>query len=197
MPTFPSTVTPKSISPFNYKFVKLLYEFDKGYKSTRSQYSKPLRNFSWEFLGLTATEKIELTNFIQLVRGETSTFDINWPFGHTVIGATNATPIVVTVQYYHNFLNGDSVTISGVEGNTNANGTFVLSNVTLNTFTLVGSAGNGTFADVNNDAVAKLKLTNVKFVFNEGLSGEITKILGPDSNNSGIYHFLLSFEQIY
>ncbi len=46
----------------------------------------------------------------------------------TVTDATNATPIVVTFDAAHGLLNGDVITISGVGGNTAANGDFMVSN---------------------------------------------------------------------
>ena len=67
----------------------------------------------------------------------------------TITGATNATPIVVT-SAAHGFSNGDKVTISGVGGNTAANGTFLVAAKSTNTFelnTLAGAnvAGTGTY----------------------------------------------------
>lgn len=62
-----------------------------------------------------------------------------------ISGATNASPIVVTVAV-HALVEGDQVTIAGVTGNTAANGTWAIANVTTNTFELVGSTGNGSYA---------------------------------------------------
>lgn len=59
-------------------------------------------------------------------------------------GATNTTPIVVTVNS-HGLSPGDLVTITGVVGNEAANGTWTIANITLNTFELVGSGGGGTY----------------------------------------------------
>lgn len=55
--------------------------------------------------------------------------------GKAITGATNATPIVIT-STSHGFSNGDVVMISGVGGNTNANGIFRVANVAANTFEL-------------------------------------------------------------
>lgn len=62
-----------------------------------------------------------------------------------ISGATNASPIVVTIAT-HNLENGDQITITGVLGNTAANGTWAIDNVTSNTFELVGSTGDGAYA---------------------------------------------------
>lgn len=66
--------------------------------------------------------------------------------GLTVTGATNATPIVISgLPTNHGLKAGDRIAISGITGNTNANGEWTLSNITANGATLVGSAGNGVF----------------------------------------------------
>ena len=57
-------------------------------------------------------------------------------YTRTVTNATNATPIVVTTSINHGCNNGDTVTISGVGGNTAANGTFKVAAVAANTFAL-------------------------------------------------------------
>ena len=61
-----------------------------------------------------------------------------------ITGATNANPIVVT-SAGHGFSNGDKVTISGVLGNTAANGTHTVAGKTADTFQLSGVAGNGAY----------------------------------------------------
>lgn len=58
-----------------------------------------------------------------------------------ITGATNTSPIVIT-SANHGLTTGQRVTISGVGGNTNANGTFTITRVDANTFSLNGSAGN-------------------------------------------------------
>lgn len=66
-------------------------------------------------------------------------------FSGVVTNATNTSPITITTSVAHNLSNGDSVTISCVQGNTAANGTWTVASVAAFTFTLVGSTGNGTF----------------------------------------------------
>lgn len=66
------------------------------------------------------------------------------PSSADVGGATNATPIIVTVTG-HGFSDGNVVTISDVVGNTAANGTWTIQSVTTDTFELVGSVGNGAY----------------------------------------------------
>lgn len=62
----------------------------------------------------------------------------------TITGATNATPISVTATT-HGYTTGDTITVAAVGGNTAANGTFVITVVDANTFTLNGSVGSGAY----------------------------------------------------
>lgn len=62
----------------------------------------------------------------------------------SITGASNAAPIVIT-QTAHGFANGDVVFVSGVGGNTAANGAWVIANVTANAYDLVGSTGSAAY----------------------------------------------------
>lgn len=74
--------------------------------------------------------------------------------GIVITGATNATPIVITLSAGHNLKNGDRLAIAGITGNTNANGeAWTLANVTATTATLLGSSGNGTYGGTPRAAV--------------------------------------------
>lgn len=61
-----------------------------------------------------------------------------------VTGATDASPIVITSQG-HGLTTGMRVNISGVLGNTAANGDFNITYVDSNSFSLDSSVGNGTY----------------------------------------------------
>ena len=67
----------------------------------------------------------------------------------TITSTTNATPIVVNATA-HNLQTGHIVTISGITGNTNANGRFRVTRINTNSFSLTDAAtdrqavGNGT-----------------------------------------------------
>jgi hypothetical protein len=64
---------------------------------------------------------------------------------HLISGATNATPIVITVAANSGLKTGDRIAISGITGNTGANGEWTIEAVTATTFKLLGSVGNGTY----------------------------------------------------
>lgn len=62
----------------------------------------------------------------------------------TIIGATNASPIVVTVTA-HGYETGDQATIANVLGNLAANGNWTITVLTADTFSLDGSTGDGAY----------------------------------------------------
>lgn len=64
---------------------------------------------------------------------------------HLITGATNATPIVVTFAANSGLKMGDRIAISGITGNTNANGHWDIVPLSATTVQLVGSVGNGTY----------------------------------------------------
>lgn len=68
--------------------------------------------------------------------------------------ATNATPIVITKSGFGYFPTGTVVTISGVEGNTAANGTWTITRTGANTFSLDDSVGNGVFSGAGTITIA-------------------------------------------
>lgn len=63
-----------------------------------------------------------------------------------VAGASNTTPIEITTVGDHGIETGDTVTIAGVLGNTNANGTTTVTVTGDATFLLTGTVGNGLYA---------------------------------------------------
>lgn len=65
--------------------------------------------------------------------------------GGDITGATNATPIVLTMTSAPTVSVGQVVVVAGVNGNTAANGTFAVSAVSGSSVTLLDSAGNGAF----------------------------------------------------
>jgi hypothetical protein len=64
---------------------------------------------------------------------------------HGVTDASNASPIVIS-SASHGLTSGAMVLVSGVTGNTAANGRFTITFIDANTFSLNGSTGNGAYA---------------------------------------------------
>jgi hypothetical protein len=71
----------------------------------------------------------------------------------SITAASNASPIQITVAN-HGLNNGETVVIAGVGGNTAANGTWVITVVDGNNFSLNGSTGNGAYTSGGTAAVA-------------------------------------------
>ncbi len=63
----------------------------------------------------------------------------------TTTSGKNVSPITITTPSTAGLINGETVTISNVNGNTAANGSFTIANLTATTFQLVGTTGNGAF----------------------------------------------------
>lgn len=62
----------------------------------------------------------------------------------SITDATNDSPIAIT-SANHQLTTGARVTITGVGGNTAANGTFVVTGISASTFSLDGSTGDGAY----------------------------------------------------
>ncbi len=73
------------------------------------------------------------------------TLSTNVDLSGTVTGASNASPIVITTASTQQLQNGMQVTVSSVNGNTAANGTFTVAGLTSTSFQLAGSTGNGNY----------------------------------------------------
>jgi hypothetical protein len=61
-----------------------------------------------------------------------------------ITGASNASPIVIS-STAHGLSTGDSISVSGVAGNTAANGVFTVTKVDDNSFSLNGTTGNAAY----------------------------------------------------
>lgn len=91
----------------------------------------------------------------------------------TVSNATNASPIQITTSVTNSLVTGQTVTISGVVGNTAANGTWVITRIDGTNFTLNGSTGNGAYTSGGtvNGCASWIHLTNGTFMMWNGPSG--------------------------
>lgn len=79
---------------------------------------------------------LDPTNYVTVRSGNANVGSIS--------GATNANPIVMTTPIAHGLATGTTVVISGVLGNTNANGTFSVTQLSTTTFS-IPIAGNGSY----------------------------------------------------
>lgn len=91
-----------------------------------------------------------------------------------ISGATNATPIVLTVPTGHGVAVDDYCYVTGVLGNTAANGMFRASAVTATTITLEDSAGNGAYTSGGyvREVTGQLNILEVAEMIYEALANE-------------------------
>lgn len=102
-------------------------------------------NFDWTISRNSATAVVDATSGAPNRLLSEVDAGPNAPLVEKVIsGATNATPIVLTVDSGTGLANGDWVRVEGVLGNTNANGDFRIT-ISGTSVTLVGSASGAAY----------------------------------------------------
>lgn len=95
--------------------------------------------YDQRFMGTAPFLRNGRTNFGAFTQSTDSTATVN------VSAATQTSPIQITTSSINAFATGQTVIISGVTGNTNANGTFVISVIDNTHFTLNNSSGNAAY----------------------------------------------------
>lgn len=98
---------------------------------------------------------------------------------YSVTAASNATPIVLTTSITHGITADCWVHVTGVSGNTAANGPFRVQAVTSNTITLMGSSGNGAYTSGGTVQA----MDSRDFALDGTILGQ-----GSDSNNAAILY---------
>lgn len=99
---------------------------------------------------------------------------------HTITGATNASPIVITVDAAHNLTTGNVLTISGVEGNTAANDTWTITVLSSTTFSLDSSTGNAAYTS---GGTARISVIHHKHYS----GGWLTAVRGSEINDDEVH----------
>ncbi len=102
-----------------------------------------------------------------------------------VTGATNATPISITAVGHGRSTN-DRVYISGVLGNTAANGTWIITKTGTDTFTLNTSVGNGAYT--SGGTVIDTEYLNFRFNFDTN-KWSVRKLRIGSPGNKPVTHF--------
>ena len=112
-----------------------------------------------------------------------------------ITAATNASPIVITAAG-HGLTSGLQVQISGVLGNTAANGTFKVTVINANNFSLDGSTGTGNYTTGGKVSLTSPVLTNVALTsrillaidtINHTLATALIQTADTGSQITGIY----------
>jgi hypothetical protein len=194
MVAWPSSPLPSAIHPVQLVEVFKEIAYDSGYTYTESQYSRGLRKWELDYVYLTAAQKNKFIKFLMDVRLSATIITWTYPYGFTIVNAPQTTPITVTTAYTHNLYNGDMVVIAGVTGNTAANGTFTIGNVTATSFQLIGSSGIATY---DGGGTAKLHLPNIRVDSDEESFSSFGKTLGPDIDNKGVYTLTVTLQEVF
>ena len=104
-----------------------------------------------------------------------------------ITGASNTTPINITAAS-HKLQSGMRINVSGVGGNTAANGTFTITASDSNTFSLNGSVGNGAYTSGGTWHVAGLydavitPATTGGYAVNEFFDLLVTAVIGGNTS---------------
>jgi autotransporter-associated beta strand protein len=88
--------------------------------------------------------KVSDNREVRVVAGQADTLNLAGT-ATAITGATQASPIVITTASTAGMANNDVVAITGVGGNTAANGVWTIAGLTATTFQLVGSTGNAAY----------------------------------------------------
>ena len=98
----------------------------------------------------------------------------------TGLTGNGVTPIKITTATTAGLSNGQTVYITGVQGNTAANGFWTVSNLTATTFTLNGSTGNGTWTTGTGTWTSNgTWSTGTQVTYNSGLGAYTVIFNGP------------------
>lgn len=111
----------------------------------------------------------------------------------SITNASNASPIVIT-SAAHGLSTGTRVTITGVGGNTAANGSFIITVVDANSFSLNGSSGNGAYTSGGTWNVSGLYKATISCVAADGYeAGESYTLLASTAISGTAYADILTF----
>jgi hypothetical protein len=140
MPTWPSPalVPIHSCSPHGLIDPILRFSADQGYEIRRSRFSRSRRTYQLVYWH-SADAIMILLDFIEReIRGGALSFVWTYPYPTQINSINAATPNLVATTWPHGLQTGDQVVIT----NTNShNGTFTVTWVSLNHFSLQGTGG--------------------------------------------------------
>ena len=134
-----------------------------------------------------------ITNTNIKKRNASIVYVANTGIAQSITGASNTSPIEITIAT-HGYMNGDTVLIDSVGGNTSANGTFTITVTGTNTFILNGSVGNADYTTGGTSSVygVRNRLTCVSVnasdlweVFIEQYGGSVIAFSQPTLSANG------------
>src|SRR5579864_7745651 len=101
---------------------------------------------------------------------------------YPVTGATNSSPIVLGVTSTVGLAAGSIVSVAGVEGDTAANGTWQISDLTPNSVTLAGTTGNGNYTGGGAVTVPQISAAGLRTPTGIASNGQILVVADTDNN---------------
>ena len=107
---------------------------------------------------------------------------------YAILNASNASPIVLTVASTTGLSVGSSITVTGVTGNTSANGVWTIQALTSTQVTLSGSTGNASYAGGGTLAVSVLSAKGMRTPTGVASNGQILAVCDTDNNRVLIWN---------
>jgi hypothetical protein len=191
MPSWPTTPTPYSVSPFGLLDPVIRFEVDQGYSVRRSRWSRGRRLYQVTYLEPSDT-LLPLTDFIErVIRGGALSFDWTYPYPSTLFSIVNSTPNAVTMTAAHGLQTGDQVVITGTASHNN---TYTITRTGATTYTLDGTAGGTSEGAVGS---AALVLPYAALVLeNETLAPpDFQHDFGPLQDTNGLFRLALHIRE--
>lgn len=107
---------------------------------------------------------------------------------YSVTGASDTNPIVVTVSGTPNFTVGETVDLTGVNGNTAANGVWQISAINSSGITLEGAVGNGDYTSGGVMSESSISPIGMRTPTAVATNGQILAVADTDNNRVLIWN---------
>lgn len=194
MVAWPNSPAPSEVMPVQLIHPMRVMEYDSGHTHTQVIYSQGLRRWELFYVFLTAAEKNLFIRFLSDIRLSAEIITWTHPHRQTITNATNASPIVVTTAFNNSFYDEDFVIVTGVTGNTAANGTHEINSLSATTFQLLSTTGNGAYTG---GGEVRLYVPRVRIVQRGDSFDQFAKTIGPDISERGVYTLSVELEEYY
>lgn len=107
---------------------------------------------------------------------------------YTITGASDTNPITVTLAGSPSFSIGSTVDVSGVNGNTAANGLWQISAINSGALTLSGATGNGTYTTGGILSLSSISAIGMRTPTGIASNGQILAVADTDNNRVLIWN---------
>jgi hypothetical protein len=197
MPDYPAVPIPSMVTAPT--IIDPMHQFasDAGYTIRRSQWSRPRRRFTLEYLGKTTLEMRQIRDFLQTVRLGALEFTWTHPTAVDVATVINSTP--VRIFYQHGLVTGQWIKMTG---NPNPSIEGIPLQVTRLDSTQL--ALNGTSAGGTGTGQVVVYLPHAVGSFSEGTWASPVTLIGPEqllatvpARRSGYFNFSVTIEETF